>query len=225
LIVSAQVVQAAMLSAAYNVVDLMAVAVFAVTGALVASRKQLDIFGFIMLGTATGIGGSTISDLLLGLTPVSWVRDPASVLVCVVASVLVYFSAHLVYSRYKWILWLDALGLSLGAVAGAEKGLDVGAGGLVAVVMGVITAAFGGVVRDVLGHEPSLILRREIYMTAAMAGAAGFVALASLGMSRTLAGCIGFAVCLSVRLLALTFHWSLPTYRARPGREPDELGL
>jgi uncharacterized membrane protein YeiH len=215
----------AYLTTAYGIIDLVAVAVFAVTGALVASRKQLDIFSFITFGTVTGIGGGTIRDLLLGATPVFWVRDPGYVLVCVVVSVLVYFIAHLVGSRYKWILWLDALGLSLVCVAGAQKGLDAGSGPVVAVVMGVITATFGGIIRDVLGHEPSLLLRREIYMTAAIAGSTAFVGLLGLGLSTAWAASIGFAVCLFVRSLALSLGWSLPTYRARPGREPEELGF
>ncbi len=215
----------AYLTTVYGVIDLVAVAVFAVTGALVASRKQLDIFSFITFGTVTGIGGGTIRDLLLGAKPVFWAREPSYILVCVAVSVLVYFVAHLVGSRYKWILWLDALGLSMVCVAGAQKGLDAGVGPVVAVVMGVITATFGGIIRDVLGQEPSLLLRREIYMTAAIAGAVSFVGLIGFGLSSAWAASVGFGICLFVRSLALTLGWSLPTYRARPGREPEELGL
>jgi uncharacterized membrane protein YeiH len=215
----------AYLTTAYGIIDLIAVAVFAVTGALVASRKQLDIFSFITFGTVTGIGGGTIRDLLLGVAPVFWVREPVHISICVVASVLVYFTAHLVSSRYKWILWLDALGLSLVCVAGAQKGLDAGAGPVVAVVMGVITATFGGIIRDVLGQEPSLLLRREIYMTAAIAGSVAFVGLLGMGLSQAWSATIGFAICLFVRSLALSLGWSLPTYKARAGREPEELGL
>ena len=156
-------------------VDLMAAAVFAVTGALVASRKQMDIVGFLWLGVVTGIGGGTVRDLLIS-APVFWVRDPSPVIACLAAAVAVYFTAHHLSSRYRAILWLDALGLSLATIAGTAKALDAGTGALVAVVMGVITAAVGGIIRDVLGQEPSIILRREIYVTASLLGAIVFVA-------------------------------------------------
>lgn len=198
-------------------VDLMAAAVFAVTGALVASRKQMDLVGFLWLGVVTGVGGGTVRDLLIE-APVFWVRDPAPVIACLVAALTVYFTAHHLSSRYRAILWLDALGLALVTIAGAAKSLDAGTGALVAVVMGVITAAVGGIIRDVLGQEPSIILRREIYVTASLAGAIVFVTLASLGLDRISTGLAGGATVFMVRGLALTMGWSLPTYRARPGR-------
>jgi uncharacterized membrane protein YeiH len=203
-------------------VDLVAAAVFAVTGALVASRKKLDIVGFMWLGVVTGVGGGTVRDLLLGV-PVFWVRDATPVIACLLASIATYFTAHLVYSRYRVILWLDAIGLALVTVAGTGKGLDAGAGPVVAVVMGVITAAVGGIIRDILGQEASIILRREIYVTASLTGAVTFVALNGLGLDRpATAICAGFAA-LALRGLAIFQGWSLPTYRTRQGRHPDEV--
>ena len=203
-------------------VDLAAAAVFAVTGALVASRKKLDIVAFMWLGVVTGVGGGTVRDLLLGV-PVFWVRDPTPVIACLLASIVTYFTAHLVYSRYRVILWLDAIGLALVTIAGTAKGLDAGAGPVVAVVMGVITAAVGGVIRDILGQEASIILRREIYVTASLAGAITFVMLSGAGLDRpATAICAGF-VALALRGLDIFYGWSLPTYRARPGRHPDEV--
>jgi uncharacterized membrane protein YeiH len=198
-------------------VDLMAAAVFAVTGALVASRKQMDIVGFLWLGVVTGVGGGTVRDLLIG-APVFWVRDPAPVIACLVASLSVYFGAHHLSSRYRAILWLDALGLALVTIAGTAKALDAGTGALVAIVMGVITAAVGGIIRDVLGQERSIILRREIYVTASLLGAIAFTTLTATGMDRLPAGAIGGFVVFLVRGLAISLGWSLPTYRARPGR-------
>lgn len=199
-------------------VDLMAAAVFAVTGALVASRKQLDIVGFLWLGVVTGVGGGTVRDVLIG-APVFWVRDPSPVIACIVASLGVYFTAHHIDYRYRAILWLDALGLALVTIAGTAKALDAGTGALVAVVMGVITAAVGGIIRDVLGQEPSILLRREIYVTASLLGAIAFAVLVALGMDRFPAGAIGGSIVFLVRGLAIYFGWSLPTYRARPGRQ------
>jgi uncharacterized membrane protein YeiH len=199
-------------------IDLMAAAVFAITGALVASRKQMDIVGFLWLGVVTGIGGGTVRDLLI-LAPVFWVRDPSPVIACLAASVAVYFTAPHLSSRYRAILWLDALGLSLVTIAGTAKALDAGAGALVAVVMGVITAAVGGIIRDVLGQEPSILLRREIYVTASLLGAVVFTALVAMGWQRLPAGALGALVVFLVRGLAISRGWSLPTYRARPGQK------
>ena len=200
--------------------DLGAVAVFAVTGALVASRKQMDIVGFIWLGVVTGVGGGTIRDLLLGV-PVFWINDPTPVIVCVITAIAVYFSAHLIQSRYRLVLWLDALGLALFTIAGAAKGLDSGAGPIVAAAMGLLTGTAGGVIRDLLGQEPSIILRREIYVTASLGGAATYVVLMEFDANRIAAAGLGFGIVLIVRGFAIAFGWSLPTYRARPGRDYD----
>jgi uncharacterized membrane protein YeiH len=197
--------------------DLSAAAVFALTGALVASRKQLDIVGFLWLAVVTGVGGGTVRDLLLGV-PVFWVRDVSPVVACLAAAVLAYFTAHHVHSRYRLILWLDALGLALVTIAGTAKGLDAGTGPVVAVVMGVVTASVGGIIRDILGNEPSIILRREIYVTASLAGAALYVGLAGAGVDRVAAALAGGTTVFVVRGLAMAFGWTLPTYRARPGR-------
>ena len=211
----------AALASLSSVMDLVAVAVFAVTGALVASRKQMDIVGFLWLGIITGVGGGTVRDLLLG-APVFWVREPTYVVVCVLASAAVYFTAHLAQSRYRVLLWLDAIGLAMVTVAGTAKGLDAGAGPVVAIVMGVITASLGGIIRDILGHEPSIILRREIYVTAALAGALVYVAASGLGGDRLAAATLGFVTALVVRGCAIVFGWAMPPYRARPGLDRPE---
>lgn len=208
---------------ALAVLDWLGLAVFAVTGALVASRKEMDIVGFALLGTATGIGGGTLRDLILGV-PVFWTAEPAYLGTCLAVSLLVFFTAHVPQSRYTLLLWFDAAGLALFAVAGAEKALGVGADPLVAVFLGVATATFGGILRDVIGAEPSIALRREIYVTAAVLAASVFVALAALGAPREVAIGAGLSAGFGLRGAALAFGWSLPRYRPRPGRSPDEIG-
>ena len=203
--------------------DWFGIAIFAVTGALVASRKRMDIFGFIMLGAATGIGGGSLRDLMLGQLPVFWVKDQVALMICIVVSAATFFLAHIPESRYRALLWLDAAGLALFCVVGADKALVAGAGGFIAVAMGVMTATFGGVIRDILGGESPLILRKEIYVTAALAGASAYVVLVALGVSNAVATGAGFALCFSIRALALHFHWSLPVYRAREGRTVEEV--
>ena len=199
-----------------TVMDLVAVAVFAITGALVASRKEMDIIGFLWLGIITGVGGGTVRDLLLGL-PVFWMHEPVYVVTSVVMSVAVYFTAHLAQSRLKILLWLDAVGLAMVTVAGTAKGLDAGVGPINAIVMGVITASLGGIIRDILGHEPSIILRKEIYVTASLVGALIYAASIGLGANNAVGTALGFSVAFVVRGFAMIYGWSLPTYRSRPG--------
>ncbi len=201
--------------------DWFGIAVFAATGALVASRKEMDVVGFALLAIVTGVGGGTVRDLLLGRLPVFWVQEPAYILVCVIVAVILFFTAHLPDSRYRLLLWFDAIGLSLFAVVGADRALEVVPNPVIAIVMGVITATFGGIIRDILGGEVPVLLRKEIYVTAALAGAAVFVGGQALGLTQANALLAGFLACLLVRGLALWFGWSLPPYRARPGRPQD----
>ena len=203
--------------------DWLGVVVFAISGALVASRKQMDIVGFALLGTVTGIGGGTLRDVLLDGGPVFWVQEPAYLIVCVIVSGLVFVTAHIPQSRYRVLLWFDALGLALFAVTGAERALLAGAGPVVAVAMGVVTATFGGIIRDVLGNESPVVLSREVYVTAALIGAIAFVGLTGLSLPREVALGGGLIAGLLVRGTALWRGWSLPRYRERKGRSPDEL--
>ena len=203
------------------VLDWFGVVVFAVSGALVASRKQMDIVGFAVLGTVTGIGGGTLRDVLLGDLPVFWVREPAYLVTCLLASGAVFFTAHVPRSRYRLLLWSDALGLALFAVTGAERAFVAGSGPVVAVTMGVITGTFGGIIRDVLGGESPVVLRREVYMTAALVGAALFATLYAMGAPREIAIGSGVVAGFAVRGAALHWGWSLPSYKERPhSRDP-----
>ena len=205
-----------------GVVDILAAIVFAITGALVASRKQMDVIGFMWLGVVTGVGGGTVRDLLLGV-PVFWVVDPSPVVTCLIAAVAMHFIAHLIQSRYTLILWLDAFGMALVTIAGTAKGLDNGTSAVVAVAMGVITASVGGIIRDILGQEPSIILRKEIYVTASVLGACTYVLLFDLGAERVVAALAGLGVGFCARVLAMTLGWSMPVFRPRPGRTMEEI--
>ncbi|MDE4914592.1 trimeric intracellular cation channel family protein [Methylobacterium sp. 092160098-2] len=209
-----------MFQTATATLDWLGVIVFTVTGALVASRKEMDFVGFAVLGTVTGIGGGTLRDLLLG-SAVFWVGEPAYLTTCLLVSGVAFFAAHIPQSRYRYLLWLDALGLALFAVVGAERALQTGASAEVAVAMGVITATFGGIIRDLLGGESPVILSREVYATAALVGAATFTSLIALGIPREIAVGVGFSIGLLVRAASLRFGWELPRYRPRPGVRYD----
>jgi uncharacterized membrane protein YeiH len=198
------------------ILDWLGIVVFTLTGALVAARNQMDLVGFILLGTVTGIGGGTLRDVLLNVHPLVWIGEPAYVIVCALVSTLVFFSAHLVKSRIGLLLWLDALGLALFAVTGAERAIAAGSRPVVAIIMGVITACFGGIIRDTLSGERSIIFSREIYVTAALLAATSFVAAGSLGANRDLAVACAVILGFALRGGALRFGWTLPRYRARP---------
>ncbi len=211
-----------MIAAVIDLLDLLGVAVFAVSGALVASRKGMDIIGFAFLGTVTGIGGGTVRDLVLGQAPVFWVKEPMYLLVCIGASALTFAAAHIPRSRLVLLVWLDAVGMALFAVLGAEKALAHGP--VVAATMGVITAVMGGMIRDILGGESPVILRKEIYATAALAGAVVYL-LALLVMPREPALLAGVAAGFVLRGLALRNRWSLPVHSPREPRRPEDVGL
>jgi uncharacterized membrane protein YeiH len=198
--------------------DLVGVAVFAVSGGLTAARKQLDLVGFLFVAAVTGIGGGTLRDLLLDRGPVFWVQQPFYLWVISVAAVLTFFVAPHVERRYAALLWADAVGLAVFSVLGAQTALSVGAGATVAVLMGTMTATFGGLIRDVVCTETPLILRKEIYATAAAAGAAVLVALEAVGAPAPVGAALGMAVAFATRATALVFGLSLPAYRSRPGR-------
>ena len=198
--------------------DLVAVAVAAASGAFAAARKQMDIGGFLFVTTVTGIGGGTFRDLILG-RPVFWIARPDYIAVCLSVAVILFFVTHRVEQR-RALLWADAVALGLFSVVGTEIALDVGAPALIAIVMGVMTATFGGVIRDVLCAEVPLIFRKEVYATAAGAGAATVVALDALDFGRPFILLAGFAVAFCVRGLAVALGLSLPVYR-RPGERPE----
>jgi uncharacterized membrane protein YeiH len=203
------------------VLDWLGIVAFTITGGLVAARNQMDVVGFVMLGTVTGIGGGTIRDVLLDIHPILWIERPQYLAICLVVSIAVFFLANRAHSRMRVILWADAAGLALFATVGAERAISAGAAPLVAVVMGVISACFGGIVRDLLGQTRSIIFSYEIYVTAALGAATVFVGLNSLGVPRELAVVAGVATGFGLRAGALLWGWSLPHHRPALPREPS----
>jgi uncharacterized membrane protein YeiH len=199
-----------------QLLDWLGIVAFAITGALVASRKQMDLVGFALLATVTGIGGGTLRDILLDAHPILWIQHPEYLAVCMIVSVIVFATAHLVQSRMRLILWADAIGLALFSTVGAERAMAAAAPPLVAVLMGIITACAGGIIRDLLSQERSIIFSYEIYITAAMAAAASFVGLSYLGYSREMAVTVSALLGFVLRGGALIWGWSLPRYRPRP---------
>ena len=198
--------------------DWLGLIAFTISGALVASRKQMDLVGFALLGTVTGIGGGTVRDILLDIHPILWIEYPEYLAICIATSLVVFSTAHLVHSRLRWLLWADAIGLALFATVGTERAIASGAPPLVAVMMGIITACVGGMIRDILSQEDSIIFSREIYVTSALAAALSFVCLHAIETPREIAISISVVAGFSLRSGALIWGWSLPRYRPRPPR-------
>jgi uncharacterized membrane protein YeiH len=199
--------------------DLSAVFVFAVTGALAAARAQLDPVGFVFLASVTAVGGGTVRDLLLGREPVFWIADPRPVALAAAAAALVFVTHHLWQSRLRALIWLDAIALSVAAAAGVGVAHATGFPGWVQLSMGVATGTLGGLMRDVICNEVPLVLRAgELYVTAALAGAAAAIVVreaAGPGIAPLLA-CV--LVTFVLRAGSILRGWRLPAFRSRPPR-------
>lgn len=193
--------------------DLVAVAVFAVSGALAAAGQRLDILGFMLFGTLTGVGGGTLRDLLLQAGPVFWIEQTRYLWVCLLASVLVWFVAPLLASRARALVWADAAGLALFCVIGTERALAAGAPAVVAVVMGVMTVSFGSLIRDTLLNRHPVMLEPEIYVSAAAIGSLAYITLLEvLGPGSALAPLIAMGVAFALRAAGIMMDLRLTPY-------------
>jgi len=192
------------------VLDLVGIFVFAISGALVAVRRDLDIFGVLVLAGTTGLGGGFLRDVLIDATPPDALADWRYLLVPVTAG-LVTFAFHPVFGRVeRMIVVFDAFGLALFCVTGALKALDFGLEPVPAALMGMVTAIGGGIARDLLAGRVPEVFRGELYATPALAGAAVVVVLDGLDQPTVLVAAAGAGVCLVWRLLALRLHWRAP---------------
>ena len=193
------------------ILDYVGIAVFAVSGALLAAEKKQTLVTFIFFAVVTGVGGGTIRDLLIG-APVFWVGTNSTLLICIGAAVGVWFLSRRAIAE-KALLWFDAVGLAAYATYGAAKSLNFGVAPVPAFAMGVMTACVGGIIRDVLAGEPSILLKQELYVTAAAVSAGLMVALDAAGLSELLAGGISVVAGFALRAAAIARGWRLRTYR------------
>jgi len=199
--------------------DYGSVLIFALTGALVASRAQLDPVGFIFMAALTAVGGGTLRDLILNRDAVFWVAEPSYVLLAAGAALVVFWTAHLIESRYSLLVWLDSVALAVAVAAGAGVALELGSPPVIVVIMGIVTGTFGGLMRDVVGNEVPLVLKQgELYLTAAFGGALVAVLLVWAGAPRPVALLACALVVWVLRAGSLRFGWKLPVYRPRPPR-------
>ncbi|WP_146346162.1 trimeric intracellular cation channel family protein [Phaeobacter marinintestinus] len=201
------------------VLDYMSVVIFALTGALVASRAQLDPVGFAFVACLTAVGGGTVRDVLLDRHPVFWVGQPAYIALSVAAALIVFFTAHLVESRYNLLIWLDSFALSFAMAAGTAAALTLNQPAVIVVLMGISTGCLGGLMRDVVCNEVPLVLKQgELYVTCAFVGALVALVAVWLDVYQPAALGLGALACWSLRAGSLVFGWRLPVYKARPPR-------
>ncbi|MFA5083084.1 MAG: trimeric intracellular cation channel family protein [Hydrogenophilaceae bacterium] len=195
------------------ILDLCAVSVCAVTATLEARRSELDLFGVAVIALIAGIGGGTVRDLLLGRLPVYWIHDATYVAVGLTAGVLTFFLARRLRLPKNFFLIPDALGMALFTVIGTSIALKLGTPWLIAALMGVVTAVFGGVIRDILCNEVPLIFRTDIYATASLAGALLLIGLDASGIGHNAAVLLAMLGTVAVRLAAIRWHIHLPRLR------------
>lgn len=192
------------------VLDLLGILVFAMSGALVGVRKELDVFGILVLAGATGLGGGFLRDVLIGEAPPAALTDWRYLLVPVMAGLLVFAFHNGIGRQERWINVFDACGLALFCVTGALKASESGLGLLPAALMGMVTAVGGGVTRDILASRVPVIFRKELYATPALAGAMLALLLDGVDVPESVAALGGAGLCLAWRLLAMRRRWSAP---------------
>jgi uncharacterized membrane protein YeiH len=179
--------------------------VFAISGALTAARYHMDVIGFVLIGTITGIGGGTTRDLLIG-RPVWWTHDPYELALCVLASLITYLFYQRVSRRHSGTVWADALGLSACAVAGSHIALGVGVAPGVAVFMGMVTAVGGGLLRDIITNSKPMITEGQLYASAALLGSLCYVLMNKAGTDDVLAQGVAFSAAFGLRAAAVKFN-------------------
>lgn len=204
-----------MLPAAITYLDYFGTVIFAVTGCLVAAKRQSDILAFILLGLATAVGGGTIRDILIGRFPVFWIQNPLYLAICIVTAIVMFFGLRrIVRARHyeRFLVWSDAIGLATFTIIGTHIALMNDIAYVPAALLGCMTACFGSVIRDVISNDETLILRNDIYMTASLAGAGIYIAVVT-HIGTGMAVVAGFATTFIIRGMAIQYGLKLPGHQ------------
>ncbi|MEE2525037.1 trimeric intracellular cation channel family protein [Hyphobacterium sp. HN65] len=197
----------------FLILDFAGIGLFAYSGGMLAARKELDPFGAAILGAVAGMGGGTLRDVLLGDVPVYWVEAPEYLWIALGGALLGYYTspwAQSLASRRAALVWADAVGMAVFCVLGAKAGLAAGSHWSIAMLTGVMSAAFGGLLRDIIVNDVPLVLRAEIYALAALAGAGAYVLAISLGIATGTAAIGAALIAFVIRGCAILFNWTLP---------------
>ena len=194
-------------------IDLIGTFVFALSGLATAAEKRFDIFGAGIIALVTAVGGGTLRDLLIGSLPVGWMQDLNYLLVIVLAIPVSFFLRRKIMRLRRTLFLFDAIGIGLFTVLGLTKTLSVGLSPLIAVLMGAVSAVFGGVLRDILCNEVPLIFRQEIYASACLLGGGVFLLLRQMGLGMDWCMVVTVTLVVAVRVLAVKRGWALPKLR------------
>ncbi|WP_373768201.1 trimeric intracellular cation channel family protein [Glaesserella sp.] len=192
--------------------DLIGTIVFAISGAIAARQHKMDIFGMFVLAFVTGVGGGTLRDVMIGSTPVFWMKQPIYVLMISVAVVIVAILRNQIDRDYwkKGLLIFDAIGLGVFTVIGVQKGLDFGLHPLICVALGGVTGCFGGLIRDILRNEVPIILQKEVYVTASLVGGIIFILFRDAGFESNWIDVATVTTVIAIRMLTIKFNMHLP---------------
>ncbi|MCJ8292674.1 MAG: trimeric intracellular cation channel family protein [Flavobacteriales bacterium] len=193
-----------------NFIDIAGTFVFAVSGIMVAIQKKFDFFGVIILAFVTSVGGGTLRDLMIGSTPVAWMKSEVHVITVLAAVPICYFLSGQLQKARKTFLIFDTLGIGLFTILGIEKSLEIGLSPVVAVMMGIVSAVFGGVLRDVLSNDVPMVFRKEIYAFACLSGALAYIGLNLISDKSEINMLLAISVVIAIRLLSLRNKWSIP---------------
>ena len=203
-----------------EILEYSSVFIFALTGALVASRAQLDPVGFLFIAALTAVGGGTVRDLLLDRNPLFWIDKPIVLVIAAVAAMITFFTAHLLESRLKTLTWLDAAALAVAVPAGVGVAVNQSQEWPIVLIMGVTTGCFGGLMRDVVCNEVPLVLKQgELYISAAFIGAGAAMIAIGAGIAQPIALIFCAGVTFALRAGSLALGWSMPAYKSRPPRK------
>lgn len=194
----------------FLIIDILGTIAFAVSGALTAMNKKLDIFGIFIIAIVTALGGGTLRDVLID-APITWMRDLTFVYVIIASAIVaVLFRKKLGYIR-KSLFLFDTIGIALYTIVGVEKGIAADFPPLICIALGTMSACFGGVIRDILCSEIPIIFRKEIYATACIMGGLSYFLLLKTSLSSDVVVILSGSVVITIRLFAVVFKWSLPT--------------
>jgi uncharacterized membrane protein YeiH len=193
-----------------EIMEILGTASFAISGALAAFNKRLDVFGVLVITFATAVGGGTIRDVLIGNTPVAWMKDQQAVTVVFVSYIAALAFRSQVARLPKTLAVFDAVGLGFATVVGLQRGIEAGLSPSICVTLGMITGCFGGVLRDVLLNEIPLVFRKDIYASASLLGGLSYFTFAAQDMLAPLAASISVAIVVGIRLAAMYWKWDLP---------------
>lgn len=194
----------------FQILDLLGTLAFAISGALAGRERRLDLFGLTILAFATAIGGGTVRDMMIGVTPVSWLKDLSyfyTIMLGVVMALVFY--KKFTFLRYSLFLF-DTIGLAVFTLIGIQKGMNIGLHPIICVSLGTITASFGGVIRDILANKIPIIFKQEIYATACIIGGLMYYLLNYFNLEQDVLYAATAGTIVVIRVLAVRYKWSLP---------------